>query len=188
MALGCSSEPTSAGGYVNIIHSERAAKDAALRDASEPIPEALKPTLLPLKYYAVDERCDIPAAMTPFSGALPQSMVYSDGAVRKVRRVGTLRFRLNGRALELNAFVEVGASEQDLFVPFGDLTNGTETYPAGRMLDVRRTVTDLYDLDFNKAYNPSCYYNPAYSCPIPPRENRLAVAVTAGEHVNPRHP
>lgn len=160
-------------------------KDAALRVTSEPIPEALKPTLLPLLYYSIDDTFDIPAAMTPADDAPPQSMVYSDGAVRSVRRVGTLKFRLDAQALELSAFVEVGASAQNLFIPFGDLTNGGDTYPAGRMLDVGRTTTGLYDLDFNRAYNPSCYYNPAYSCPIPPKENRLAVAVTAGERITP---
>jgi uncharacterized protein (DUF1684 family) len=68
-----------------------------------------------------------------------------------------------------------------LFVPFVDLTSGTETYPAGRYLDLDRTRTGIYLIDFNRAYNPYCYYNPTYDCPYPPRENRLKVPVRAGE-------
>ena len=62
-------------------------------------------------------------------------------------------------------------------------TSGTETYAAGRYLDLDRTVTGLYDLDFNRAYHPYCYYNPQYDCPYPPRENRLAIPIKAGERI-----
>ena len=70
-----------------------------------------------------------------------------------------------------------------LFVPFRDLTTGTDTYEAGRYLDLHRTVTGLYELDFNLAYNPNCYFSPMYSCPIPPKENHLPIEVQAGERV-----
>jgi uncharacterized protein (DUF1684 family) len=72
-----------------------------------------------------------------------------------------------------------------LFVPFGDLTNGAETYKGGRYLDLDRTPTGLYDLDFNRAYHPYCVYDPSYVCPVPPRENRLTVAIRAGERLGP---
>ena len=102
-----------------------------------------------------------------------------------MRRIGTLQFTLKGQALTLTAFVD--ATENDmrrLFVPFGDLTNGTETYTGGRYLDLNRTATGIYDLDFNRAYHPFCYFNPTYECPIPPRENRLSVPVRAGERMD----
>jgi hypothetical protein len=70
-------------------------------------------------------------------------------------------------------------------VPFGDLTNGTETYKGGRYLDLDRTPTGLYDLDFNRAYHPFCVYDPSYVCPVPPRENRMTVAIKAGERLGP---
>jgi uncharacterized protein (DUF1684 family) len=70
-----------------------------------------------------------------------------------------------------------------LFVPFSDLTSGTETYPAGRYLDLERTATGLYLVDFNRAYHPYCYYDPSYDCPFPPPENRLAVPIRAGERL-----
>jgi uncharacterized protein (DUF1684 family) len=99
-------------------------------------------------------------------------------------RVGRLDFTLRGQQLGLSAFVESGARNLDqLFVPFTDLTSGTETYPAGRYLDLERTRTGLYVIDFNRAYHPFCYYNPAYDCPYPPRENRLQIPVRGGERM-----
>ena len=108
----------------------------------------------------------------------------STGLRRKMRRVGTLTFGLQGRELTLVAFVD--ATENDmrrLFVPFGDLTNGNETYPGGRYLDLDRTATGIYDLDFNRAFNPFCVFNEKFDCPLPPRENRLTVPVRAGERL-----
>ena len=63
---------------------------------------------------------------------------------------------------------------------FSDLTSGIETYSAGRYLDLSRNPTGIYDLDFNLAYHPYCYYNVSYECPYPPPENRLKVPIHAG--------
>jgi uncharacterized protein (DUF1684 family) len=101
-----------------------------------------------------------------------------------MRRVGTLEFMLKGQPLRLSAFVELGAKDVDrLFVAFTDLTSGAETYPAGRYLDLDRNATGIYEIDFNLAYHPYCYYNPTYDCPYPPAENRLKVPVRAGERL-----
>lgn len=101
-----------------------------------------------------------------------------------MRRVGTLEFTMKGQPLKLTAFVEAGEPDTSpLFVPFTDLTTGTETYPAGRYLELERTPTGIYTIDFNRAFNPFCYYNPTYDCPFPPAENRLAVPVRAGERI-----
>jgi hypothetical protein len=99
-------------------------------------------------------------------------------------QVGTLKFTLKGRPLTLSAFVDASTKDvRRLFVPFGDLTNGSETYPGGRYLDLDRTATGIYDLDFNRAYHPFCVFNAAYDCPYPPRENRLQLPVRAGERL-----
>ncbi|MFQ5676033.1 MAG: DUF1684 domain-containing protein, partial [bacterium] len=69
-----------------------------------------------------------------------------------------------------------------LFIPFRDVTTGTESYPGGRYLDLQENDSQIYTLDFNLAYNPSCAYGKdGYSCPLPPAENTLDVAVLAGE-------
>ena len=80
--------------------------------------------------------------------------------------------------------VAVGpGGENGLFVPFTDATSGRETYGGGRYLDLPERADGTYVLDFNAAYHPYCVYDPAYSCPVPPPENRLALAVTAGERL-----
>jgi uncharacterized protein (DUF1684 family) len=86
--------------------------------------------------------------------------------------------------LTLTAFADEGERTiTRLFVPFGDLTSGSETYGGGRYLELERTSTTLYDLDFNRAYHPFCVFNIAYVCPVPPPENRLNVAIRAGERL-----
>jgi uncharacterized protein len=65
------------------------------------------------------------------------------------------------------------------------LTSAKTTYGAGRYLELETTdiVEGRVVLDFNKLYNPYCAYSPGYNCPVPPRENRLPVAIEAGEKI-----
>ena len=72
---------------------------------------------------------------------------------------------------------------ESLFVPFLDATSGTETYGAGRYLDLEPDDDGTWTLDFNLAYQPSCVYDPRYSCPLTPPENRLGLRVEAGERL-----
>jgi uncharacterized protein (DUF1684 family) len=93
---------------------------------------------------------------------------------------------IDGDTLQLTIYQNIDLMNQQgyedyLFIPFNDLTNGMETYGGGRYLDVQQGEGDTLTLDFNKAYNPYCAYNPKYSCPIPPDENKLDVEIRAGE-------
>ena len=78
----------------------------------------------------------------------------------------------------------MGPFRGTLFLAFADATSAKESYGAGRYLDIKKVPgsTSLI-LDFNKAYNPYCAYNENFSCPFPPSENLLHVAITAGEKV-----
>jgi uncharacterized protein (DUF1684 family) len=180
-AISCS-KPLS---YPDEIAQWHAEKDAFMRDSPQsPVPPDKRATFPPLSYFPVDPAYRVPAALQESAGGPVVDMPTSTGQTRKMRRVGTLAFTLKGQPMTLGAFVE--ADENDmrrLFVPFGDLTNGTETYPGGRYLDLDRTATGIYDLDFNRAYHPFCYYNSSYDCPYPPKENRLAVPIRAGERM-----
>lgn len=150
--------------------------------AESPVPPDKRATFPPLSYFPIDPAYRAPAELQEAPGGPTVDMPTSTGQNRKMRRVGTLAFTLKGQPMTLGAFVE--ADERDmrrLFVPFGDLTNGTETYPGGRYLDLDRTATGIYDLDFNRAYHPFCYYNSSYDCPYPPAENRLKTPIRAGE-------
>jgi len=186
--VSCSSKPPeSTQDYVSKIAADRAAKDAAFAKSDDPVPTAKHADLLPLAYFPIDPDYDVPAELKPIDDSTPVDMATSTGTQRKMRRVGTLAFNLKGQLLQLTAFVEVGAPNLDkLYVPFNDLTSLTETYPGGRYLDLDRTKTGVYEVDFNRAYTPYCYYNVTYECPIPPPENRLKVPIRAGEKL--KHP
>lgn len=166
------------------LTAHRTFKDAEFLRAPEPVPASRKAELLPLEYYPIDPAYNVPGALKPSSDSPTMMMPTSTGQQREMRRVGVLEFTLQGRPMKLTAFVEAAAPNMNrLFVPFADLTSGTETYPAGRYLDLDRTATSLYEVDFNFAYNPFCYFSAMYECPFPPRENRLDIAVEAGERI-----
>jgi uncharacterized protein len=172
------------GDYVTQIQVERAAKDEAFRkQPNEPIPPDKVGQFLPLKYFPPDPEYVVPASLKPAEERIVVDMPTSTGKTRKQQRVGVLEFTLKGKPLTLGAFVEAGADVNRLFVPFSDMTSGTETYPAGRYLELDRTPTGLYTIDFNKAYNPFCYYNSTFDCPYPPRESRLPLPIRAGERL-----
>lgn len=152
-------------------------------DADSPIPENKRTTLLPLRYYAPDPSYIVPAELDVSNDRPVLEMPTSTGTLRKMERVGTLRFSLHGQPMTLQAFVEAGQPLESLFVPFADMTTGIDTYAAGRYLDILPTPTGLYEVNFNRAYNPSCAYNERYECPYPPASNRLKVAIRAGEKV-----
>lgn len=160
----------------------RAEKDRFMRSAESPVPEAERANFPPLSYFEIDPAYQVPASLTVAQGEQILELSTSTQQRRRMRKIGTLHFTLEGQPLALTAFVDANTNDvRRLFVPFGDLTNGHETYPGGRYLDLDRTATGFYDLDFNRAYHPFCVFNPAYDCPYPPRENRLKVAIRAGE-------
>jgi uncharacterized protein (DUF1684 family) len=177
--------PPQGANYTTEIAAARAAKDAVFANpADSPIPAERRNEFLPLSYFPPDPVYAVPAELTPAMTRIVVRMPTSTGEVRSMDRVGTLGFMLKGQQLSLGAFVESGSADVNrLFVPFTDLTSGTETYAGGRYLDLDRTPTGIYVVDFNKAYHPYCYYNPTFDCPYPPAESRLPVPVRAGERL-----
>ncbi len=175
--------------YEDQIVAWRQSKDAAFRatdkGSESPIPEAQRASFSGLSYFSIDPAYHVPAYLTLQSTQPPQVIVLQTSGPelrRRMEKVGTLAFTIRGEQYKLIAFADEGSLSR-LFVPFGDLTNGVETYGGGRYLEIDRTATGIYDLDFNRATNPFCVYNSSYDCPIPPRENRLAVAIRAGEQL-----
>ena len=184
LASACSSKPPDEPkDYVGKIAAERAAKDAAFAAGDDPIPKGRHAEFLPLAYFPIDPAYTTPGVLKPIDDKTIVEMPTSTGANRKMRRVGSLEFTLKGKAMKLIAFNEVGTDPGSLFVAFSDLTSGTETYAAGRFMDLSRNATGIYEVDFNRAYIPYCYYNPTYECPYPPAENRLKIPIRAGERI-----
>lgn len=182
LLLGAACSAPEAPGTPDIA-AWRAEKDRYMRDSPDsPVPAEARASFPPLVYYPIDPVYQVPAALTIAPSEAVLELPTSTGQRRKMRRIGTLNFTLKGQPLSLSAFVDAGTNDvRRLFVPFADLTNGTETYAGGRYLDLDRTATGIYDLDFNRSYNPFCVFNAAYDCPYPPRENRLQVPIRAGE-------
>jgi len=120
----------------------------------------------------------------------------TSGKIKKVYRVyGVLNFMINDTLVRMNLYQSQGLMGSDqyqnhLFLPFTDATTGVETYETGRYLDLKTTDIKNNEIivDFNKAYNPYCaYVSDVYNCPIPPKENHLAVAIRAGEKAYSKH-
>jgi uncharacterized protein (DUF1684 family) len=183
LITGCSRELE----YPDEIAALRTEKDAYMRSSDSPVPAAARAAFPPLPYFPIDESYRIPASLTVAPGNEIIELPTSSGTRDRMRRIGTLEFTLKGRPLKLTAFAPAADTTlRRLFVPFGDLTSGTETYQGGRYIDLDRTRTGVYDLDFNRAYHPFCVYNAEYICPIPPRENRLDLPIRAGEKLATR--
>ena len=183
LATACSSQPPETKDYASKIAADRASKDVTFAAGDDPIPKARHAEFLPLAYFPIEPDYNVPAQLNRIDDKTIVEMPTSTGTNRKMRRVGTLAFTLKGQPLKLTAFNEVGEDPSRLFVPFSDLTSGTETYPAGRFMDLDRNRTGIYEVDFNRAYIPYCYYNPTYECPYPPPENRLKIPIRAGERM-----
>jgi len=187
VALSCTSGPGPVDDrpYLDQLQAGRAAKDEAFRTGRDsPIPAESRAGFAGLHYYAVDPAYRVPAFLKVEQPNPPLIIELQTSSTerQRMRKVGNLGFTLGDASYKLTAFAESTSGSVDrLFVPFGDQTNVSETYHGGRFLDLDRTPTGLYDLDFNRAYHPYCVYNPSYICPVPPNENRLAVAIPAGE-------
>ncbi|MGI4736544.1 MAG: DUF1684 domain-containing protein [Janthinobacterium lividum] len=164
------------------LHAARQQKDQTLHLAADsPVPEAQRATFAGLRYFPPAVEFRVVAQLTRQPGLLPQPLAMSLGAPESYQRWGTAEFELNGQPQKLTLLQKTG--DKQLFVPFTDPTNGRQTYAAGRYLDLALPPAEAneVELDFNQAYSPYCAYNHDFSCPRPPAENRLTVAVAAGE-------
>ena len=120
----------------------------------------------------------------------PWFRMESSGQIKRNYRVyGIIHFTINDTSVALNIYqsqdLMVTQQYRDhLFIPFTDATSGEETYESGRYIDleINDIKNDKLLIDFNKAYNPYCaYVSGKFNCPVPPPENRLVVAIRAGE-------
>lgn len=142
-----------------------------------------------LSFFPVDEAYRVTAHLEPKENS-PWFLMETSGTLKKMYRVyGTLTFNLQGSVYKLNVYQSQSLMQTEqyrnhLFIPFTDATSGKESYAVGRYYDfsTEDIVNKSVVIDFNKVYNPYCaYVSGVYNCPIPPRENDLAIAIKAGE-------
>lgn len=147
-----------------------------LRDSQHPNYVDFKPTEL----FAVDSSWRVPATLVFFDSSTTVDIVNVLGDTEPSSTPGILHFEINGREYALTPLGD--PDDTSYFIIFGDQTNGITTYGAGRFLVIPaadengKTV-----IDFNKSYNMPCAFSPWATCPLPPPENQLSVAINAGE-------
>jgi len=124
------------------------------------------------------------AAGSPAPATTKLVVPDASGGKQELESPGTLIFKLRGRTAHLLPVVD-GPDRDDLLIVFRDATSGTETYGGGRFVRAHRQPGGAYVIDFNRAYSPPCAFTPYATCPLPPPENRLRVAVSAGEKLPP---
>jgi uncharacterized protein (DUF1684 family) len=133
-----------------------------------------------MKYFPINEALNFEAKFIPEEKKIPILNIL--GQTDLEESPGLVEFTLKGKPYRLRALYEETATGKTLYFLFKDTTNKTQTYQAGRMLNVPLPdEKGVVHLDFNRSYNPPCTFTPYATCPLPPAENRLPIAIDAGE-------
>jgi len=132
-----------------------------------------------LLFYPLDMNYRVSATWVPSDGKKTIDVPNVLGDVTPVPVAGTVMFKINGQEQRLTALG--GDPSKGLSFVFNDLTAKIDTYPGGRFLETDAVANGTVILDFNRAYNPPCAVTPYATCPLAPKENRLTVAIPAGE-------
>lgn len=167
--------------YFMSIKNLRSEKDSYLKkDTASPIKD--KANFEGLKYFDINPAFKITGKIDRVTSGQTINISMSGGEVEEYEAYGNVKFELEGVKCVLKIFK---TPEGNLFLPFKDLTSTKETYGAGRYLDfgVDEVNGNQISIDFNKAYHPYCAYNQTFTCPVPPVENSLNVAIQAGERL-----
>jgi uncharacterized protein len=146
-----------------------------IKDAASPV----RTRFTGIEYFPIAPDWRVTARFEPYSPPKDIPIVNVLGQTTPNPAPGALVFEHDGRTYRLDAL----DAEDELFVIFGDRTNGEGSYPAGRYLyaDKPAEGETTVELDFNRAYNPPCAFTEFATCPLPPPQNKLDVAVEAGE-------
>jgi len=157
-----------------------------------PLTEADRKVFKELDFFDIDLKFRMEATFVRIENESPFKMKTSTDRLPEYVKYGELHFNLNNEKLQLNVYqntklIENPEYKDYLFIPFTDETNGETSYGGGRYVDFKIPASNKVILDFNKAYNPYCSYSSRYSCPIPPKENHLEIAINAGVKAYTKH-
>jgi uncharacterized protein len=137
-------------------------------------------------FFPLDMSYRVIATWLPAEGKKTVDVPNVLGDVTPTPVAGTAVFKIGGQEYRLTDLG--GDPVKGLFFVFNDLTSKTDTYPGGRFLDSDPVAANgTVVLDFNRAYNPPCAVTPYATCPLAPKDNRLAVAIPAGERYDRTH-
>ena len=184
-SLPVSSAATPPGFNAEAIMKSRADKDAYMHASPQsPFKRPPAVTFAPLKYFPPDPAWVFQSKLTPYQRQEPVTILDTKGRQREGVIYGYLTLVKDGATHTLRAYRMNVAGGGDYYaVWFTDRTTGDTTYDVGRYLDFKKSddPEHIYTLDFNLAYNPYCAYTSAYGCAIPRKEDRLDLAIAAGE-------
>lgn len=190
IASSCSSESNYStnnleeSNYSDSLSLWRKKNDKELKnDVNTPLEQDKVESFTGLKYYPPMESWNIHTKYVKIDTGKVFNMPTTTDRLIPMVKDGLIEFVRNSDTIKLYAYSYIEHPEEDLFVPFLDLSNGDITYGGGRYINVTRPINDSIWIDFNMAYNPYCAYNHAFSCPVPPLENTLHILVEAGEKV-----
>jgi len=131
-----------------------------------------------IEMFQIDPEWKIEAKFVQYNEPKEVEIPTAIGTVEKGIAHGKLKFSIDNEEFSLEPLGDI----KNLFLVFGDKTNGEETYGAGRFLSVGGPdSTGKLFIDFNKAYNPPCVFTKYATCPLPTKENYLKTKITAGE-------
>jgi len=168
--------------YEQTVLQNRVQRDMQMREKESVLPPARREAFRGLNFYEVDPTYRYVLPLRRFSSPDTVLIPESTGGVRPQARVGTVTVPLPQGRKELVVFRGEGDTPRGrLWIPFADSTNQYATYKGGRYVDLQSTESDSVVVDFNRAYNPTCAYNPDFACPLPPPQNRIDAPVPAGE-------
>lgn len=169
--------------YLEEILQERRDKtNFMLHDEQSPLTEKQKKSFSGLNYFEPQPAFRIEARAEENEEKELLTLPTSDEKQKPFKKWGYAVFEIEGKEQRLLLLQPAyGPDMEGLFLPFSDATSADETYGAGRYLDLEMPKNKKLVLDFNKAYNPYCAYAEGFSCPFPPKENILPVAIRAGE-------
>ena len=132
-----------------------------------------------LDFYPIQKKYSVKAKFTRTPNEKPFEMLTTTSRLAKYVKYGIANFTIDNKDLLLNIYQNVD-DKKYLFLPYFDKTSGKESYSGGKYIDLESDKDGFIIIDFNKSYNPYCAYNHKYSCPIPPDENKLNIAIRAG--------
>ena len=181
LVYGLSGQQESFEDYQKNLAQERVEKDKYMSESIDSPFRTFGDTIVRLKYFPIKEEYKVKAKIEKIETKQYMTLGSSSGEPIKYLKYAYAHFEINKTPLKLLVLKSITDVNGSLFTAFADKTSGDQTYGAGRYIDLDFKNAKQITLDFNTAYNPYCNYNDQYTCPFPPAENILPVAIEAGE-------
>jgi len=171
--------------YIQEIASQRMKQNEEFfNKSSTPLDSHLFDKFTGLKFFEIDETYKVEASIEKLNESPVFDLPHSHDRTKPYRVFGYASFNLHDKSYKLTILEAVNKKtgyEKFILIPFGDQTNGNETYGGGRYIDITIPEGNNAIIDFNLAYNPYCAYSTKYTCPIPPKENVIDTEIKSGQ-------